>query len=318
MISKNQKPAKNRYRKASFLLFGVLLAIGAFILLPQLDTYSHDFVPLSTINIGLLVVSFVCVFMTYAAAAFCLTQLALKPLSFSGSLMVQVASGFATKLLPAGIGGFSINTRYLTKQKHSLLQATSIMTLNTLLGVLGHIFILGVSFLLASQTTNKVVSFQAPPALVIAMAGGGIVVFCLSLAVPFVRKKARLVLRELRRIIRSYQSRQHRIVKAFLAALAVTLLFTTALYLCAKAVNAPLTYFQSLLVFTAGLVGASVTPTPGGVGGAEAALTAAMVTLGVNTGTALSVALLFRGVSYWLPIVPGIIFFRIVQQKQLI
>jgi len=57
-------------------------------------------------------------------------------------------------------------------------------------------------------------------------------------------------------------------------------------------------------------------PTPGGVGGVEAALTAALTTAGVDAAAAASIVLLFRLVTFWLPVVPGWVLLRRVKAKQ--
>jgi uncharacterized membrane protein YbhN (UPF0104 family) len=57
---------------------------------------------------------------------------------------------------------------------------------------------------------------------------------------------------------------------------------------------------------------ASGTPTPGGIGGAEAALTAGLVASGQSAADSLAAALLFRAVTYWLPMVLGYAAFQSV------
>jgi uncharacterized protein (TIRG00374 family) len=56
------------------------------------------------------------------------------------------------------------------------------------------------------------------------------------------------------------------------------------------------------VVYFAGAIVGSAVPTPGGLGGVEAALSAGLVVLGLNPGIAVSSVLLFRLCTYWLPI----------------
>ena len=56
-----------------------------------------------------------------------------------------------------------------------------------------------------------------------------------------------------------------------------------------------------LLYMTANTV-ASAAPTPGGVGVIEAALVAVLTGVGVESAQAISVVVLFRLITYWLPI----------------
>jgi uncharacterized protein (TIRG00374 family) len=63
------------------------------------------------------------------------------------------------------------------------------------------------------------------------------------------------------------------------------------------------------LVFTIGMIVGTATPTPGGLVGAEAGLTGGLITYGVQADTALAAALLYRFLTYWLPLLPGFIIF---------
>jgi uncharacterized protein (TIRG00374 family) len=59
-------------------------------------------------------------------------------------------------------------------------------------------------------------------------------------------------------------------------------------------------------------------PTPGGLGAVEAALTAGVSTIGVATTYAVPAVLLFRIVSFWLPIAPGWILWTQMQRRGLL
>ena len=63
---------------------------------------------------------------------------------------------------------------------------------------------------------------------------------------------------------------------------------------------------------------AAAAPTPGGVGAIEAALTAGLIGLGVNSGEAAAVVLVFRSFTYWLPIAPSWGYFQKLQKDGLL
>ena len=48
-------------------------------------------------------------------------------------------------------------------------------------------------------------------------------------------------------------------------------------------------------------------PMPGGVGGVEGGMIAALAAFGVDAGQAVVAVLLFRAVTFWLPMIPGVI-----------
>ena len=64
-----------------------------------------------------------------------------------------------------------------------------------------------------------------------------------------------------------------------------------------------------LVIFSAGEAFGTATPTPGGLGGVDAALVVGMTAFGVPLASSLAVTLLFRLVSCWIPVIAGIGFF---------
>ena len=58
-------------------------------------------------------------------------------------------------------------------------------------------------------------------------------------------------------------------------------------------------------VYMAASVVAAATPTPGGVGGFEAAAIAGLTGIGISSGAAVSAVVIYRLATYWLPVLPG-------------
>jgi uncharacterized protein (TIRG00374 family) len=59
------------------------------------------------------------------------------------------------------------------------------------------------------------------------------------------------------------------------------------------------------VVYLTGSALGSIIPTPGGLGAVEAALTAGLTAAGVPGGVAVSAVLLFRLITFWLPVPVG-------------
>ena len=70
------------------------------------------------------------------------------------------------------------------------------------------------------------------------------------------------------------------------------------------------------VVFLAGSAIAATVPTPGGLGTAEAALSAGVAAAGLPGATAVSAALLFRLLTFWLPVPAGWIALNYLQRKE--
>jgi undecaprenyl-diphosphatase len=60
------------------------------------------------------------------------------------------------------------------------------------------------------------------------------------------------------------------------------------------------------VVFLAAQALGQAAPTPGGLGAVEAAMIAAMTTLGLDASVAVPTVFLYRIATFWLPILPGI------------
>ena len=60
------------------------------------------------------------------------------------------------------------------------------------------------------------------------------------------------------------------------------------------------------MAFFVGMFG-NLLPMPGGVGGVEGGMIAALAAFGVDAGQAVVAVLLFRAVTFWLPMIPGVI-----------
>jgi uncharacterized membrane protein YbhN (UPF0104 family) len=61
---------------------------------------------------------------------------------------------------------------------------------------------------------------------------------------------------------------------------------------------------------------AAAAPTPGGLGALEAALVAGLTGVGMAAGPAVSAVLLYRLATYWLPVAPGWLCWRVLQRRE--
>ena len=60
---------------------------------------------------------------------------------------------------------------------------------------------------------------------------------------------------------------------------------------------------------------AAAAPSPGGLGAIEAALIAGLTGVGMQSGPAVSAVLLYRLATYWLPVAPGWLSWRVLQRR---
>jgi undecaprenyl-diphosphatase len=96
-----------------------------------------------------------------------------------------------------------------------------------------------------------------------------------------------------------------KLLALFTGSAIVTGSYTAAMLASLAAFGAEVPVATAAAVYLAGAAVATAAPTPGGIGATEAALIAGYTAVGVDASTAFAAVLLFRLVTFWLPILPG-------------
>ena len=81
-----------------------------------------------------------------------------------------------------------------------------------------------------------------------------------------------------------------------------------ALYAALWAFDGDVATWRVAVVYLVGATAAEIVPTPAGLGTVDAALIAGLVTTGVGGGATLAAVIVYRLLSFWAPIVPGLDF----------
>jgi hypothetical protein len=90
----------------------------------------------------------------------------------------------------------------------------------------------------------------------------------------------------------------------------IILLDSLTLWLACRAIGAPVEPWIAFAGFTIGSMVAMIAPSPLGLGTFEAGTTGMLALLGMPLEAALSATILLRGVTFWLPMVPGVLIAR--------
>jgi uncharacterized membrane protein YbhN (UPF0104 family) len=278
----------------------VFVVIGLYVVLPQLHIFRDSLQQLQHIVYDRLLVAFSAVALTFLLSAAVYKLLAFKRLPYGRTLVAEVAANFINRLLPAGLGGIGANYRYLRSQKHNSAQAASVVTANNGLGLIGHglLVVMLVTLFHAHAVPFHMTSSLAYGLIIVAMVGLG-----LGLALPRLRRRLKQGLADLRVQMGSYRTRPSSVAAALVLQIFLTLSNVTAFWLCVLAVHASLSFVAALIVFTIGFGIGGATPTPGGIGGVEAGLVGGLVAYHMSSSIALAAVLLYRLISYWLPLI---------------
>jgi len=241
--------------------------------------------------------------LSIAGASLVITGAVTAQLSFFRTYLTQLAVAFSGLVAPSAIGNIALNLRYLQRAGVDPAVAGGSVGLAQLAQFSSYFVLLLFSSVLAG--TGQQASFTPPLPAVI----GLIVVVALllvALAVPAVRRLVisrflPLVRRVVPRVVAVFQD-PRKVVTLFSGALLLDISFVAALTSATRAFGATTAVSAIAVVYFAGAIIGSAVPTPGGLGGVEAALSAGLVAVGLDASVAVSSVVLFRLSTYWLPI----------------
>jgi glycosyltransferase 2 family protein len=297
-------------RRLITIVIGILLVV---VLWPQADTLWRSLSSLSQASLPLVAVALIMTSMTYVLSGEIYYLLLRHPVPLGSVMLVQAATALTSRVAPIGVGTMGLNALFLRRQKHKLSEALAVVAANNGLGIIGH------GILLAIIATSG----ELPPDYQITLSWtlvywimlvSSVAVIILSLS-DRLRHRITDALTSLRKAISSYHRQPGLLLQALATSMALSVVYTLALVACGKALGIELAFDQYFLIYSFSLLTGIVTPTPGGLVGVEAGLVGGFVAYGVSADNALAVALLYRLLTYWLPLVPGFVAFRIVQHK---
>lgn len=296
-----------------------LLAIGAavFALLPQLASNGELWDQIPRADRSALAGAVLASMVTYVGATLSLRGAVADEISWGPTFVAQLASSFTNRVTPAKAGGVALNVRWLVKEGVDAPSATSAIGLNTIGGVLVHVVMTAFVVVLAGKVGLGELSLPSVRSVAV---GAGIVagVIVVSALIPALRKlithRVAPRARQSLGAVGAVAAQPGRLVMLFGGSALVTVSYIAALWLCLRAVHTSVPLSTVALVYLAGSALASAAPTPGGLGATEAVFAAALTTVGVGEGAAVSAVLLYRVVTFWLPIVPGWLAFAYLQR----
>lgn len=282
----------------------LLAAVALYAVIPQIGSFRHSLSLLPHARWRDLEAAILFTGLSYAAAAGTYTFLAVKPLWYARTLLVQVAGMFVNRLLPAGIGGISVNYLYLRRNKHSAAQAASVVAANNATGIVGNVLLVLALLPIAGDDLPPLQLWHiGNTKLILAIAAVSLAAWLI-----FYRFYRRQLLAGLRKFIGQFLAYRHRpghLAGALACSLSLTLANVLSFWLCVSAMHITLPFLAALIIFSFGVALGTATPTPGGLGGVEAGMVAGLAVYHVEGATALAAVLLYRLISYWLPLIAG-------------
>lgn len=297
----------------------VVLALATYFLFPQFADLPGILDQIDDANWGWTPVILLTSMMTYVGAAFSLggsvpDRIPGKPLFLS-----TVASSFASKLAPAGLGGMALNVRFLMKQGVDKTVATAGIGLNTIFGLVGHVSLIGIFIVWAGRDAFG--SFELPDPTYFAI-GIGVVLalIAIGLLIPAVRGQIRgklfPILAKAFDGVSDVLRRPGKVAMLLGGSMSITFFYLTTLYFSTEAFGGGLPFATVGAVFLVGSAVAQAAPTPGGLGAMEAALIGGLTAAGMENTIAVPAVFMYRLFTFWVPILPGWLCFQWMERNE--
>jgi glycosyltransferase 2 family protein len=294
--------------KTSSIVQLIALALAIIVLVPQLKEFSSSREYVTGADAGWVGIAVLCMFATILFAALVYIILVPKKLPFFRTAVIQLATYFTNRLLPSGLGGIGFNALYLVKQAGlSRTDGAVFATANNLIGFVAFSICIALSTL---ATDSKIETELPIRTILLVVAGLVIIGALLSLTIKRVQKRLIDFIGHLFGVILEMIKHPKRIVLATIASMGITASYAAVLWATTKSVGIELSLVDLFIAFVAGNTALTISPTPGGIGAVEAAITSVIISANVEPSIALAGVVIFRLVSYWFPIIPGYLAFR--------
>jgi uncharacterized membrane protein YbhN (UPF0104 family)/tRNA A-37 threonylcarbamoyl transferase component Bud32 len=290
---------------------------AAYIILGQLNRVSFSHVLKQSdpawVLVGLLLSA-----ATYFGAAFSLSGFVLERLNFVRTFLAQLAGTFVTLVTPAAVGGVALNIRYLNKSKVAPADAAASVGVSQVFAFALHIVMLVIFATITGASTSHT-SFHPPgwAYILLAVVGAAILlVFAFPAGRRLVRSRVAPALGQVIPRLLDITQRPAKLAEGIGGALLLTFGYILCLDASVSAVGSHAQFFPLAVVYLTGSALGSLVPTPGGIGAVELALSGGLSTIAhVPLAYATSAVLLFRLLTFWLPIPIGWVAMNYLQRK---
>jgi glycosyltransferase 2 family protein len=257
--------------------------------------------------------------LTYVGATWALSGFVLERLRFVQTFLTQVACSFVTLVTPAAVGGVALNLRYLRKRNLTSADAVASIGVSQVIAFALHLILLVIFIAVAGSSHDT--SLRPPGWTYIALA----VLVSVALVVLAIPAGRKLLLSRLTSTLGQVIPRlldlaqqPAKLAEGIGGTLVVDAAYIGCLAVSVRAFGGSLSIAAVAVVYLTGSAIGSAVPTPGGIGAVEAALSAGLTAAGLHGTVAFSAVLLFRTVTFWLPVPLGWIALNYLQHRDIL
>jgi uncharacterized protein (TIRG00374 family) len=303
------EPVKLRRVTVRNLIMAALLFLVASALIPLFTSvdYAEIWAVLESADWPLLFLALIVgqtQFFPQATATMCAVQVKLP---FWPLLTLQTASQFISLAIPSAAGRVAMNTAFLTKFGLTVPVALVQGSIDGFSGFLVQAAILILVLVFGDVDLGLDIDPAEVPWLLIlglvALVLIGLVVAVLR--IKKLRERVGPILKEAWGALQVVLNQPSRAFGLLGSNFVYWNVLGVTLWLALQAVGSDLNYGSALFVAAGTSLLAGFMPVPGGVGVAEATMTALLVTLGVDQSTAFAVTVAYRAITFYIPALEG-------------
>lgn len=304
-------------------LWGLALAIGGVLLVAQASSVADAVAALVSVEPHWVVAGMGLVLLRFVAAAVSLQAVVTTRIGFRVGVGVQLACSFVSRLTPEGVGWVVVTQRYLEAIGMPRAQAVAAITLKVAAsGVTRVVIIAAVAVLAGASGLPRLELPSIEPVVVVLIPVSLVGIAIIAIVV---REHAVAIVRLAMAAVEAASARLQglahepgRLAALLLSTAGLTIFSVLVLAVSAAASGADVRLLDVFVVYLASSAISALSPTPGNLGATELAFTAGFVAIGVPPGPALAAVLLYRLLTFWLPILPGLVAYRYLDARGLI
>lgn len=243
-----------------------------------------------------------------------------KRLNIWSTTLAQLSGSGPGRIIPGGLGRLSLSVVHLIKLGFSSSSAIVITATSNLIGILVNTAVLFIILFTEPDITqllspgNSIASFAG----LLILVSASMIAFQRLLHAKKTRKSLLKLTKKWKSQIALIKRRPVLLVQLIFVAMLILSGYVFVLILSSYALDIHISITDSLVALSVGVLVGGILPTPGGVGGVEAGMASTLIFLGLGTSEATSIALLFRAITYWQPLIPGTIAYFYLRRKKLL
>jgi glycosyltransferase 2 family protein len=299
-------------------LLAIAAAAGAFyFVLPELLKAQSSWHSVLSANWAWLPLIIAFSVATYLASAVALIGAVPRRVPFWPTLVAQLGSSFVNRVSPGNVGGMALNVRFLQKCGVDANSGAAAVGVNSLVGAVVHLIMIVIFFSWAHRALNGLFKLPSSTTLLVVLSIILAVVGLLLATRPgrrFASGKLLPALRSAAVSLWQVAKSPSKMIMLVGGSALITLFYIAGLVASVAAFGGGLGIAVIGAVYLGAAAVAAAAPTPGGLGPFEVTAIAGLSGAGMSAGTAFAAVILYRLSTYWLPVLPGWLGFRLLQR----